>query len=316
MGKIRTVLGDIHPSSLGLTLPHEHVMCDFIGAKIIDRSRYDRREVVRVMQPYLSEIRQLGVTGFADCTPAFIGRDPLVLAELSKATNLHILTNTGLYKEPYLPEYAYTCSAGDLAAMWVAEVEEGVEDEIVRARTGRVERLPVKAGFVKIAVNPRPIEPVQEKIVRAAVRCSQLTGAAIVCHTGHPVAVLELLKVVKEERLDPDRLVVAHLDAVDDRSVHAKVLEWGAWASYDGVSESTAERTLRLLEYALSESFEEQVLLSQDAGWYNVGEPGGGRIRGYSYLVRNFIPLIEERFGESIAEKLFVRNPARAFEIR
>ncbi len=316
MGKIRTVLGDIHPSSLGLTLPHEHVMCDFIGAKIIDRSRYDRREVVRVMQPYLSEIRQLGVTGFADCTPAFIGRDPLVLAELSKATNLHILTNTGLYKEPYLPEYAYTCSAGDLAAMWVAEVEEGVEDEIVRARTGRVERLPVKAGFVKIAVNPGPIEPVQEKIVRAAVRCSQLTGAAIVCHTGHPVAVLELLKVVKEERLDPDRLVVAHLDAVDDRSVHAKVLEWGAWASYDGVSESTAERTLRLLEYALSESFEEQVLLSQDAGWYNVGEPGGGRIRGYSYLVRNFIPLIEERFGESIAEKLFVRNPARAFEIR
>jgi len=316
MGKIRTVLGDIHPSSLGLTLPHEHVMCDFIGAKIIDRSRYDRREVVRVMQPYLSEIRQLGVTGFADCTPAFIGRDPLVLAELSKATNLHILTNTGLYKEPYLPKYAYTCSAGDLAAMWVAEVEEGVEDEIVRARTGRVERLPVKAGFVKIAVNPGPIEPVQEKIVRAAVRCSQLTGAAIVCHTGHPVAVLELLKVVKEERLDPDRLVVAHLDAVDDRSVHAKVLEWGAWASYDGVSESTAERTLRLLEYALSESFEEQVLLSQDAGWYNVGEPGGGRIRGYSYLVRNFIPLIEERFGESIAEKLFVRNPARAFEIR
>jgi len=316
MGKIRTVLGDIHPSSLGLTLPHEHVMCDFIGAKIIDRSRYDRREVVRVMQPYLSEIRQLGVTGFADCTPAFIGRDPLVLAELSKATNLHILTNTGLYKEQYLPEYAYTCSAGDLAAMWVAEVEEGVEDEIVRARTGRVERLPVKAGFVKIAVNPGPIEPVQEKIVRAAVRCSQLTGAAIVCHTGHPVAVLELLKVVKEERLDPDRLVVAHLDAVDDRSVHAKVLEWGAWASYDGVSESTAERTLRLLEYALSESFEEQVLLSQDAGWYNVGEPGGGRIRGYSYLVRNFIPLIEERFGESIAEKLFVRNPARAFEIR
>jgi predicted metal-dependent phosphotriesterase family hydrolase len=30
VGKIRTVLGDIHPSSLGLTLSHEHVMCDLI----------------------------------------------------------------------------------------------------------------------------------------------------------------------------------------------------------------------------------------------------------------------------------------------
>jgi len=130
-----------------------------------------------------------------------------------------------LYKEPYLPEYAYKCSADELTAMRVAEIEEGVEDEIVRARTGRVERFPVKAGFVKIAVNPGPIEPVQEKIVRAAVRCSQLTGAAAACHTGHPVAVLELLRVVKEERLEPDRLVVAHLDAVDDQSAHVEVLE-------------------------------------------------------------------------------------------
>jgi len=84
LGKIRTVLGDIHPSSLGLTLPHEHVMCDFIGAKSVDRSRYDRREVVRTMLPYLLETRQLGVTGFVDCTPAFIGRDPIALAELSR----------------------------------------------------------------------------------------------------------------------------------------------------------------------------------------------------------------------------------------
>jgi phosphotriesterase-related protein len=316
VGKIRTVLGDIHPSSLGLTLSHEHVMCDFVGARSVDRSRYDRREVVRTMLPYLLEIRQLGVTGFVDCTPAFIGRDPIVLAELSKAAGIHILMNTGLYKEPYLPDYAYERSADELAAMWVAEIEEGVEDEIVRARTGRVERFPVKAGFVKIAVNPGPIEPVQEKIVRAAARCSQFTGAAVVCHTGHPVAVLELLRVVKEERLEPDRLVVAHLDAVDDRSVHAKVLEWGAWASYDGVGESTAERTLKLLELALAEGFEDQVLLSQDAGWYNVGEPGGGRIRGYSYLVKVFSHLIEEKFGKSLAEKLLVRNPARAFEMK
>jgi phosphotriesterase-related protein len=80
--KIRTVLGDISSGELGLTLVHEHIMCDFIGADRVSRDRYDFQEVFNVMLPYLNEIKQLGVSGFVDCTPAFIGRDPQLLASL------------------------------------------------------------------------------------------------------------------------------------------------------------------------------------------------------------------------------------------
>lgn len=314
MGAVRTVLGDIPSSSLGLTLTHEHIICDFIGADKVDRSRYDRREVFEVMLPLLKEIRDLGVTGFVDCTPAFIGRDPLLLAELSKASNVHILTNTGLYKEPYLPRYAFESSADKLAEMWALEIEEGVEDEIVRARTGRVERFPVRAGFVKIAVNPGHLLPVQEKIVRAAARCSLTTGAAIVCHTGEGEAALELLRVVEEEGFDTGRLIVAHSDAIEDWSYHAEILERGALVSYDGVSRETADRTINVLEKAVSSGFDDQVLLSQDAGWYNVGEPGGGKIRAYSYIVKEFIPLLLERgYNHNLIRKIFVENPSRVF---
>ncbi len=316
MGVIRTVLGDIAPDKFGMALTHEHVICDFIGADKIDRSRYSRSEVFEVMLPYLVEIRQLGVSGFVDCTPAFIGRDPLLLSELSKATGIHILTNTGLYKEPFLPRYAFEYSADQLAEIWALEVEEGVEDEIARARTGAVERLPVKAGFIKIAVNPGHIVPVQEKIVRAASRCSLSTGAAVVCHTADGVAAVELLRIAEEEGLDANKVIVAHSDAIGDWGYHLEIFQLGAWASYDGISRDTVQRTLRLLDLAVSSGFEDQLLLSQDAGWYNVGQPKGGIIRSYSFLVREFVPmLIEKGFSRSLVQKLLVANPARAFQI-
>ncbi len=66
---IQTVQGRIKPDQLGITLPHEHIMVDFIGADKVSRDRYNADEVFEVMLPYLKEIRALGVTGFVECTP-------------------------------------------------------------------------------------------------------------------------------------------------------------------------------------------------------------------------------------------------------
>lgn len=302
--KIRTVLGDIPPEELGLTLVHEHVICDFIGADRVSRERYDQQEVFEVMLPYLKEIKQLGVSGFVDCTPAFIGRDPQLLAKLSRASSIHILTNTGLYKEPFLPKYAFEYSADQLADIWVSEIEAGIEGT------------PVKAGFVKIAVNPGHIIPIQQKIVRAASRCSLSTGAAIVCHTASGIAAMDLLKITGEEGVDPTRVIIAHCDAEEDWKYHLEILRQGAWVEYDGISEATSGKVLKLIHQAVDNDFSNQLLLSQDAGWYNVGEKRGGNIRSYSYLVKHFIPLmLKEGFRQNLINMLLIRNPAKAFQI-
>lgn len=317
MGKIRTVLGDISPEKFGLALIHEHVLCDFIGADKISRDRYNPKEVFDVMLPYLKEIRQLGVGGFVDCTPAFMGRDPRLLADLSRASEIHILTNTGLYKEPFLPRYAFEYSVDQLAECWVHEIEGGIIDELVKAKADLEVRFPIKAGFIKIAVNPGHIIPIQQKIVRAAARCSLITGAAVVCHTAHSVAAMELLEIVAEEGVNLDRLIVAHCDSIEDLDCHLEILQRGAWVSYDGISEATAERTLKLVGFVFEHGFERQLLLSQDAGWYNVGEPNGGSIRRYSYLIKDFIPLMMGNgFNRDFIKKILVENPSRAFQIR
>jgi len=304
MSKIRTVLGDISAEALGPTLSHEHVICDFIGAYRTNRYRYDPEEVFEVMLPYLKEMRQLGITGFVDCTPAYIGRDEKLLARLSRESNIQILTNTGLYKEPFLPRYVFELPEDEVAKVWIREIEEGINDTYIRA------------GFIKIAVNPGRIIPIQQKIIRAAIQCSLRTGASVMCHTGEREAAMDFLKISLQEGADPNKLVVAHCDSIEDTNCHIKIAKSGAWLGYDGIGASTCERDVQLIKVISENGLEDRLLVSQDAGWYNVGESRGGKIRGYSFLVNSFIPLmLEKGLRQDLVNKILVRNPALAFQI-
>jgi len=304
MGVIRTVLGDIAPDDLGMALAHEHILCDFIGADKVSRERYDQKEVFSIMLPYLSEIYRLGVRGFVDCTPAYLGRDAQLLADLSRASGIKILTNTGFYKEPFLPKHVFERSTDQIANDWACEIEEGIDGT------------QIKAGFIKIAVNPGEIIPIQQKIVRAAARCSLSTGATIACHTGEGVAAMHLLRILGDEGVNPNRLIIVHSDAIEDLKYHLEAAQRGAWVEYDALSEQNAGRTLDLLDAMIEKGYEGNILISQDAGWYNVGEEHGGNIRDYAYLVRDFVNLLSERgFSRDLKDKLLVSNPARAFKI-
>ena len=60
----------------------------------------------------------------------------------------------------------------------------------------------------------------------------------------------------------------------------------------------------------------EHALVSQDAGWYSVGEPNGGTFRAFDTVFTAFIPALRrEGFTQDDIETLFVRNPAKAFSI-
>ncbi len=92
-----TVTGEVSADSLGMVLPHEHVMVDFVGADKCDKSRYDADEVLRAVLPFLERAHMHGVGTLVECTPQFLARDPALLKRLSVASGLKILTNTGLY---------------------------------------------------------------------------------------------------------------------------------------------------------------------------------------------------------------------------
>ena len=55
----------------------------------------------------------------------------------------------------------------------------------------------------------------------------------------------------------------------------------------------------------------DRVLVSQDAGWYRVGEPRGGAYRPHTFLFDAFVPALRARgLREADIRTLLVENPA------
>jgi phosphotriesterase-related protein len=316
MTQIHTVGGPLAPERLGTTLMHEHVMVDFGGADITGPHRWSRDEVVSVMLPTLQKVAGQGVGTLVECTPAYLGRDPELLRRLSALTGLHIITNTGLYKEPYLPKWAFGLEPAELAARWIAEFADGIEG------TG------VRPGFIKIAVNPGELLPIQRTIVRAAAITHLATGLAVMAHTGDARAANESLDLIAAEGMPGERYIVAHADQIGAGvapespewvgviDAHRALLDRGACLEYDAIGWGPVDRQVALVTAMLERGYENQLLLSQDAGWYHVGEPCGGKVQPMTGLLDDFVPALRAAGvdTESMAH-LLIHNPARVLEV-
>ena len=79
------------------------------------------------------------------------------------------------------------------------------------------------------------------------------------------------------------------------------------------MSPASVTRHVELVRLMKAQGLLGRVLLSHDAGWYRVGEPGGGTLRPYDTLFTAFIPALKAA-GVSDAEigQLTVANPRRA----
>lgn len=306
-GKVVTVTGTIKPADLGTTLPHEHVLVDFVGADQVSPDRYDRDEAFRVILPHLERARELGCQSLVECTPAYLGRDPLLLRRLSEASGLRLLTNTGYYgarQGKFLPRHAFDEDADQLADRWIAEWRDGIQ------QTG------IRPGFIKIGVDAGPLTEVNHKLVQAAARTHGKTGLTIAAHTGDGRAALAQLDVLQKEGVSTSAWIWVHAQSEKDPAIHRRIAERGAWVSFDGVSPASVASHVELVQNLERAGLLDRLLISQDAGWYAVGEPRGGKFRGYETLFAELLPALGRAgFTGSEIEKLTVTNPARAFSI-
>lgn len=303
-----TVNGPIPANELGLTLPHEHVLVDFIGAAEVSPDRYDRKEVFQKVLPYLEQLRKLGGRTLVEATPNYLGRDPVLLRELSSASGLHILTNTGYYgarQDVHLPEHAFTDDADALANRWIQEWENGI------GGTG------IRPGFIKIGVDDGPLSEMDRKLIRAAAKTHAATGLTTAAHTGPATAAFEQIEVLLEEKVSPEAWIWVHAQAESDPDVHTRAARQGAWISLDGLSADNVSTYTTSITSLKDRGLLDRVLVSHDAGWYNVGDPGGGDFRTYDTLHTRLIPsLVQAGLTDEEIRRLFVINPARAFTVR
>ena len=305
--RIHTIKGAIEIDSLGLILPHEHLFTDLRGPHVADYAQGEPSAVVNVLEPYLAEAAEAGITALVECSTVGVGRNLPVLRSLAEATSIHIIAPTGVYRDAYIPEFLRDISEHDLAQLWTTELTEGIEGTSIRA------------GFIKLAMSDDGPTALEIRNLRAAVEASQNTGAVIASHTiGGKVAGKEM-DVLEEAGLDLHRFIWIHAQTEPDVSILEEAARRGAYVELDSVGaphqsqSELLETTIALIEAG----FIDHLLLSHDAGWYNPARPDGlpeNGFRGYTALARDFIPgLLKRGITEEQVRRITVNNTANAF---
>lgn len=299
--------GPLSPAEAGMILPHEHIFTDLRGPEVEGYGQADPVDVVRVMKPLLRAAKDADVSTLIECTTIGVGRNIPVIARLAKESGLHIVVPTGVYgRAHYAPKKYAAMSEDELARWMMGEIAVGIGD------TG------VRAGFIKTASSEKELLPLEEKFLRASARASHQTGVAIASHTTSGEVARKQARIIEHFQVPLDRFVWVHAQAETNVQFHLELAARGVYIELDSVGGSDAEdeKILKLIQTLASAQFQDRILISQDAGWYNPGQPNGGKQRGYTSLVQSFLPRLKAAgFSDAFIEKLTRDNPFQAFSV-
>src|SRR5690606_25553657 len=187
-----------------------------------------------------------------ECTPAYIGRDPLLLRELSAVTKMQIITNTGYYgaaDNKFLPPHAFSETARQLSERWIKEWERGIGDTDVRP------------GFIKIGVMDAPLSPIHIKLIKAAAYTHLQTGLSIASHTGKAGPAFEQMEILIKEGVHPEAFIWVHAQSENNLQYHTEAARKGAWISLDGLSNSNVNSYLKMVKNLKEQGYLHKVLL-------------------------------------------------------
>lgn len=197
MATVTTVLGPIDSADLGFTLSHEHLGTNAAGIRQTYPEFFDREGVKQQAIDALTEAYNEGLRTIIDVSTIDLGRDVLLMEEVSRASGVQIVAATGNHLA--VPRPFGDVSPDVIAALYVREIEEGIEG------TG------IKAGIIKVASDRGGITPPQEVVLRAAARTSNQTGTRISTHTWSPERIGEQqVRVLKEEGVDLNKVYIGH----------------------------------------------------------------------------------------------------------
>ena len=285
MAIVRTVCGDIDPSTLGPTDAHDHA---FFASPLLAGQELDEVEKA------IEEVRTLAAAGaaaFVDWTPLGLGRDLDRLRAVSEATGVHIVASTGVHREAHYAADDPIRSL-DLVDRFVADIAAG-------------------SGAIKIGADYHRLSAFEQSVFSAAVEAHTRTGAPVLVHTElgtHGEVILERLAGVAGP-------VLAHLDRNPDAALHAELAAAGAYLEYDGPGRAKYwpdSTILQLIADVAELGHADRILCGGDlAGRHMSRAHGGGP--GMDYVFARFKPRLERELGVELSQRIFVENPARAF---
>lgn len=304
MKTLITTLGKLSADKLGMILPHEHIFVDLGPIEAESYKTADVDEVVAVMQPEIEKIKAQEITALVECTPVGVGRRADIDKAVSLATNFPVVVPTGIYREPWVPQWAHDMG------------EEALKEWMISELTGEIEESGVQAAWIKVSAGDDDMTACEAKILRAAAKAGQATNAIIGSHTIRGRVVRDQLDLIEATGYTAERFIWIHTQAEPDFALHLEMAQRGCWIEYDNIG-SGPENDAQLVAWIvrlLDAGFGNQLLLSHDRGWYDPSKPQGGVPKPYTPLIADFLPALRQAgVDESTILTLTQTNPFNAY---
>lgn len=344
--KVQTVLGVVDREKLGVTLSHEHCLCDnslsfnkqteaskinIANEKVnISNVGYIRYHVLDNLDNLLlldvdtsiDELMRFKYAGgktVIDATPRLIGRDPIALKKISIATGLNIIMGSGYYvEESFDKEKIDKMSEEDIAQEIINEINDGIEDT------------DICPGIIGEIGCSYPIRDREKKVLRGAGIAQKETGAPLVVHPGRfEEAPMEIINILKEVGSDLTHISICHIDrTVFEAKNRYKIAEFGCYLEYDLWGQegyypesfsiidvlNDTQRISQIKDLA-KHGYIRQVLISHDICYKCRYRKYGGH--GYDHILCNAVPAMKKRnISNSMITDLLINNPKEFFTFR
>ncbi len=222
-----TVNEPVAPANLGLTDSHAHVWIESSSANSADLPCLNEFEKA---QQELTAFKHAGGSTLIDCQPGGAGRVAQRLKDLSTKTGINIVASTGFHLKKYYPEdfWLFSASLQSAEAFFVKELNESMQETLGKEK-------PIRAGQIKTAC---PADPAvwPRGLMKAAAKAAVATGAALHVHTERGAGAIHILEFYAKCGLDPQKLILAHMDKRPDFILHKRLIKAGVLLEYDTFS--------------------------------------------------------------------------------
>lgn len=285
----------------GITYMHEHTTIDLSRIKNIDDTN------LNCFEETVAEFKILyskGVRNIVDVTNLDMKRNPLYVQRVAEESGINIIQSTGFYTEKFLPPIVAEWSIEDLAKLMIKEIQTGIADTTIRAEIiGEIGSS--KDGWTEN----------EKKVFEASVIAHKNTGVPITTHTTLGTNGHEQVAFFKENKVNLSSVVIGHVDLSGNIDYILKMLDQGVYVEFDTIGkENYQPDALRvfMLKEIERRGFADRVFLSMD-----ITRKSNLKFKegiGYSYLLDNFVPMMEEAgISNETIEKMLVHNPMTFF---
>ncbi|WP_268745770.1 phosphotriesterase family protein [Amycolatopsis orientalis] len=336
---MRTVLGDIEPTAMGGTLPHEHLqgICDMYwypnddpladpeptaSPRLDNLWHWLENPVANRGNMYMTDehdsieelkgLPELGINTVVNLTPIGMHRNAAGLRSISQESGVNIVAGSTYYVADALPDEVKAMS------------EDEITEQIVNDITVGMEGTDIRAGIVGEVGLSWPIDPVEDRVLAGSVQAHLATGAALSIHNPYYVpgaeAMAKVAQRVAELGADMSRVIMGHCDGFTrDPQFYDIAREYGCYveldmfgyqsgyeAEVDFTYPSDTDRVdaiLRMIELGMAD----RVLLSHDMVFKTTLKKYGGF--GLGRIHRVIKPWLERRGVDAdTIDQIFVRN--------